>query len=91
MAKRELTLEVVNPDVLMSDAALTVMAELVMQFAADHGLFDKGVIQYEQKTKVLNLRPRSDREKFRQDLGRKSKENGDCLQGRQELLRIQDA
>lgn len=81
MAKRELTLEVVNGEVLQSDAALTAMAELVLEFAVSRGLFNKGAIQVEQKTKVLSLRPRSEREKLRSEVGRRTEESCDCVYG----------
>ena len=78
------TVEVLNPEALRTERALRAFAL---------HLYDDllGVDNSEQKTKVLDLRPRSDREKFRQNMGRKSEENSDCLQRRQELLRIQDA
>lgn len=69
------------------------LARIAVRYAFENHLFDDvvEVDNSEQKTKVLDLRPRSDREKFRQNMGRKSEENSDCLQRRQELLRIQDA
>ena len=84
------TLEVVNPEALRTDYAFRVLARIAVRYAFENHLFDE-VDNSEQKTKVLDLRPRSDREKFRQNMGRKSEENSDCLQRRQELLRIQDA
>lgn len=87
------TLEVVNPEALRTDYAFRVLARIAVRYAFENHLFDDvvEVDNSEQKTKVLDLRPRSDREKFRQNMGRKSEENSDCLQRRQELLRIQDA
>lgn len=87
------TLEVVNPEALRTERALRSFARIAVRYAFELHLYDDllGVDNSEQKTKVLGLRPRSDREKFRQNMGRKSEENSDCLQRRQELLRIQDA
>ena len=87
------TLEVVNPEALRTDYAFRVLARIAVRYAFENHLFDDvvEVDNSEQKTKVLDLRPRSDREKFRQNMGRKSEENSDSLQRRQELLRIQDA
>lgn len=87
------TLEVVNPEALRTDYAFRVLARIAVRYAFENHLFDDvvEVDNSEQKTKVLDLRPRSDREKFRQNMGRKAEENSDCLQRRQELLRIQDA
>lgn len=87
------TLEVVNPEALRTDYAFRVLARIAVRYAFENHLFDDvvEVDNSEQKTKVLDLRSRSDREKFRQNMGRKSEENSDCLQRRQELLRIQDA
>lgn len=87
------TLEVVNPEALRTDYAFRVLARIAVRYAFENHLFDDvvEVDNSEQKTKVLDLRPRSDREKFRQNMGRKSEENSDFLQRRQELLRIQDA
>ena len=87
------TLEVVNPEALRTDYAFRVLARIAVRYAFENHLFDDvvEVDNSEQKTKVLDLRPRSDREKFRQNMGRKSEESSDCLQRRQELLRIQDA
>lgn len=87
------TLEVVNPEALRTDYAFRVLARIAGRYAFENHLFDDvvEVDNSEQKTKVLDLLPRSDREKFRQNMGRKPEENSDCLQRRQELLRIQDA
>lgn len=78
------TLEVVNPEALRTDYAFRVLARIAVRYAFENHLFDDvvEVDNSEQKTKVLDLRPR---------MGRKSEENSDCLQRRQELLRIQDA
>lgn len=87
------TVEVLNPEALRTERALRAFARIAVRYAFELHLYDDllGVDNSEQKTKVLDLRPRSDREKFRQNMGRKSEENSDCLQRRQELLRIQDA
>lgn len=81
MAKREMTLEIENPEVLQCDEALTAMAEIILEFAVSNGLFNKGAIKCEQKTKVLSLRPRSEREKLRQEVGRRAEESCDCVYG----------
>lgn len=91
MTKRELTLEF-NEEILLSDAGLTAMAELILQFGVDRGLFKKGAIKKnEQTTKVLSLRPRSEREKLRQKVGRGTEESCNSVHGRSKLLRIKDA
>ena len=62
------TLEVVNPEALRTDYAFRVLARIAVRYAFENHLFDDvvEVDNSEQKTKVLDLRPRSDREKFRQ-------------------------
>ncbi len=49
--QRELKLEVVNPEVLETDEARTIMAELIIRWGIDHGLFKKGSLDKDKKNK----------------------------------------
>lgn len=78
----ERTLEVTNSDVLRTDNALRLLARIAVRYACEqHLLDDLEVKDVEQKTKVLSLRPRSEREKLRPEVGRRAEASCDRVYG----------
>lgn len=86
------TVEVLNPEALRTERALRAFARIAVRYAFELHLYDDlfGVDNSEQKRKC-SICGRDLTGKISSKYGTKVEENSDCLQRRQELLRIQDA